>query len=225
VTGLRLRSMGFALVALAVGAVGCSSSKNAISVTSTNTACAPARTTFAAGKLTFKVLNRGNKPTELYVYATNDKIIGEVENVGPGTRRELTVDLGEGRYELACKPGQTGDGIRAPITVTGSGGSGNASTAAGRDVEVTAKDYSFDLPDPKIKVSETIRFELKNRGGEDHELEVSGPDGKVLGKTDTIKSGKTGDVTITFAKAGTYRYICDVDDHLERGMKGTFTVS
>jgi plastocyanin len=213
-----------AAAGLVLGAAACTSkAASAVEVTSTDTACIPARTRFDAGKLTFRVLNRGSKPTELYVYGTGDKVIGEVENVGPGTSRELTVDLAAGRYQLGCKPGQTGNGIRAPIIVTGSGG--GASSTAGRDVEVTAKDYSFDLPDPKIKVGETIRFELKNRGGEDHEFEVSGPDGKVLGTTGTIKSGKTGDVTITFKRAGTYRYICDVDDHLVRGMKGTFTAA
>jgi uncharacterized cupredoxin-like copper-binding protein len=217
-------ALAFGAVAL-LGAAACtSSSKDAVSVTSTDTVCTPERTTFDAGKLTFRVVNRGSKPTELYVFGENDEVISEVENVGPGTSRELTVDLGAGRYELGCKPGQTGDGIRVPITVTGAGGA-PATKAADREVEMIATDYSFDLPDPDIKVGETIRFEMANRGDEDHEFEVFSPDGKVLGEIAATKPGETGHVTLTFPRAGSYRYICDVDDHQTRGMKGSFTVT
>ena len=46
-------------------------------------------------------------------------VVAEVENIGPGTSRDMTADLAPGTYEIACKPGQTGDGIRAQLTVTG----------------------------------------------------------------------------------------------------------
>jgi iron uptake system component EfeO len=107
--------------AAAVALIGaCSSnSKSAVRVTATDSKCTPAKRTFAAGKTTFEVENKGSKVTELYVYKPGDEIAGEVENVGPGTTRQLTVPLQAGRYELACKPGQTGRGIRAPITVKG----------------------------------------------------------------------------------------------------------
>ena len=208
-------------------AAACASSSGAaIAVTSTDTQCIPERTAFAAGKLTFEVTNKGSKPTELYVFGEGDKVISEVENVGPGTSRKLTVDLAAGSYQLGCKPGQTGDGIRADIAVTGTGGKSQATDEpADREVELTADDYTFDLNDPKIKVGETILFEMKNTGKEGHEFEVFGPDGKVLGEIPEIAEDKTGKVTLTFDKAGSYRYICDVDDHQTRGMKGTFTVA
>jgi plastocyanin len=209
--------------ALVLAAAACtSSSEDATSVTSTDTACTPERTTFDAGTLTFRVVNRGSQPTELYVFGPDDEVISEVENVGPGTSRELTVDLGAGRYELGCKPGQTGDGIRAPITVTGAA---KATKSADREVELTATDYAFGLADANIKVGETIRFEMRNLGKEPHEFEVFGPDGKVLGEIAEIKADASGSVTLSFDRPGTYRYICDVDDHQARGMKGTFTVS
>jgi iron uptake system component EfeO len=54
------------------------------------------------------------------VYAAGDRVMGEVENVGPGLSREFRVELPAGTYETACKPGMSGKGIRGPFTVTGS---------------------------------------------------------------------------------------------------------
>jgi iron uptake system component EfeO len=45
-------------------------------------------------------------------------VLGEVENIGPGTSREMAVRLSAGRYVTACKPGMTGDGIRGELVVT-----------------------------------------------------------------------------------------------------------
>jgi iron uptake system component EfeO len=87
-------------------------------VKGTDTTCEPAATTFTAGTHRFELANEGTKASELYVYGPGDKIVAEVEDVGPGTKRALKATLKAGTYELACKPGQTGAGIRVPITVT-----------------------------------------------------------------------------------------------------------
>ena len=66
--------------------------------------------------------------TEVYVYGPNNRVMGEVENIGPSTRRSLVVDLPGGDYEVACKPGMTGDGIRTPIHVSGSASTSSSAT-------------------------------------------------------------------------------------------------
>jgi iron uptake system component EfeO len=108
--------------AAALGALSaCSSDEGpeAIPVTSTASECQVDETQFSTGKLRFAVTNKDDQPTELYVYGAGDKVIGEVENVGPGTTRTLSVSISDpGSYELACKPGQTGKGIRRSITVS-----------------------------------------------------------------------------------------------------------
>jgi plastocyanin len=214
------------LGALALGAAACASdSGDTIEVRSTDTRCVPERTTFDAGELTFEIVNEGSKPTELYVYGANDEVISEVENVGPGTSRTLTVNLGAGDYQLGCKPGQTGEGIRADITVKGSGAAEGTTKPADRDVELTALDYSFTLPDPAIKAGETIQFVMTNRGVENHNFQVLDSRGRVYGEIPSIETGAVGRVTITFDAPGAYRYICDVDDHLTRGMSSSFTVA
>ncbi|MFZ2176446.1 MAG: iron uptake system protein EfeO, partial [Rhodococcus sp. (in: high G+C Gram-positive bacteria)] len=72
------------------------------------------------GSTTFQVTNNGSKVTEFYVFAEGDRAMGEVENIGPGLTRQLIVSLPEaGTYQLVCKPGMVGTGIRRDFTVTG----------------------------------------------------------------------------------------------------------
>jgi uncharacterized cupredoxin-like copper-binding protein len=199
-----------------------------VKVTATDTECKPEKTTLPAGPLTFEVENKGAKTTELYVYGEGDKVISEVENIGPGTSRRLKVELGTGSYELACKPGQTGNGIRVPIEVSGEGASSrDAGDAAAydREVDIEAVDYSFTLPDPAIKVGEAIEFKMHNGGTVDHEFHVLDASGAMVGGVHETKPGATGEAVVRFEKAGTYQYICDVDDHRSRGMKGSFLVA
>src|SRR5205085_1933340 len=120
----RALVLPFLVLVLALGASACSSddTKGAIDVTATNDRCDVSKTDLEAGKSTFAVKNDGDDVTEVYVYAEGDEVKGEVENIGPGTSRNLTVDLTAGHYELACKPGMKGDGIRTKLSVTGGGG-------------------------------------------------------------------------------------------------------
>jgi iron uptake system component EfeO len=91
-----------------------------IAVTATDTECRVASTSVAAGTVSFTVTNQGSKVTEFYVYAPGDRVMGEVENIGPGLSRDVHVELPAGSYETACKPGMVGKGIRGAFTTTGS---------------------------------------------------------------------------------------------------------
>lgn len=222
-----MRSLFAATLGLLLVGAACSSDSKAgaTTVTATDTSCTPEKTTFDAGKVTFEAKNEGKKVTELYVYGKGDRIMGEVENVGPGTSRNLTVDLEAGDYELACKPGQTGKGIRKAIVVTGEGGEQSADAAVDREHEVTATDFAFAGMDGFTgKANETIEFYLQNDGKVDHEFEVLDPSGKALGEVEPVKAGEKGEGVITLGDAGTYSYVCGMAGHEEAGMKGTFTV-
>jgi iron uptake system component EfeO len=197
----------------------------AVKVSATETQCEPATSTIAAGKVTFTVKNDGKQITEMYVMQ-GTKTIGEVENIGAGTSRTLSADLKAGTYELVCKPGMKGDGIKEPITVTGSGG--GESKAADQKVDINAFEYAFTgLEQFAPKAGERVTFELKNpsTNKEEHEFEVFGPDGKAIGEVSEVKPGGEGETTLTLDKPGTYTYECGVDDHKAKGMRGTFTVS
>ena len=115
----RLTPFLVALAAVAGAACSGSSDARVVDVVATDDACTPATTALQAGKTTFRIQNEGDQVTELYVYAKGDRVVTERENIGPGTSADLTVDLAAGTYELACKPGQKGAGIRQAITVKG----------------------------------------------------------------------------------------------------------
>lgn len=108
------------------------------------------------------------------------------------------------------------------VTILGgcSGGGG-----ADRTVALQARDYAYSgMEGFQARAGEKVRFVLSNTGPADHEFEVFGPDGEDLGEIGPTSAGKTGTVTLTLKKPGTYRFRCDVSDHESRGMHGTFEV-
>jgi uncharacterized cupredoxin-like copper-binding protein len=221
---------GVLLVLAACAAAGCSSGGGGggqtVDIVSTNTECRVSHPMVKAGKTTFVLENKGSKFSEAYVYATGDRVVTERENVGPGTKAKFTVTLAPGTYEVACKPGQTGTGIRRRLVVTGTVKKGAAAKAPDRALTITAKDYSYDgLDGFTAKAGDTVAFSMHNEGQKEHEFEVLDAKGDALGEIGPTKPGATGTATLTFTKAGTYRYVCGLEDHEKRGMKGTFTVS
>jgi len=110
-----------ALLATGLALAACSSDTptgDAIPITSTDTECRVAQLSLPAGTHSFQVENAGGAATEVYVYAKGDKVVAEKENVGPGTKATFSAKLAAGEYQIACKPGQKGNGIRQTLTVT-----------------------------------------------------------------------------------------------------------
>jgi iron uptake system component EfeO len=99
------------------------SNREPITVRATDTTCEVAPQSAPSGRLQFIVTNDGSKVNEFYLLAEDGmRVIGEVENIGPGLSRDLVLTAGPGRYITACKPGMVGDGIRSVFTVEDSGG-------------------------------------------------------------------------------------------------------
>ncbi len=209
-----------------LGTAACSDDGGTVvEIAASDDACVPADTELDAGSTTFRVTNEGKQVTEVYVYAAGDRVVTERENIGPGTSADFSVDLAAGTYEIACKPGQTGDGIRQEIIVTGDGG---AAIATEGDIEVVFEsvDYTFEgLDTSGVSAGDSVEFEMTNAGDLEHEFEVFGPDGEVLGEIGPTAPGEAGTVVLELDEAGTYRYICGIDDHEQQGMAGTFELS
>ncbi|KAB1503889.1 EfeM/EfeO family lipoprotein [Corynebacterium sp. 320] len=92
----------------------------AITVAATDTACELSTTDATTGTNTFTITNNGSKVNEFYVLTEAGRILGEVENIGPGATRNLVVEIQEaGSYLTQCKPGMVGEGIQGPLKVTG----------------------------------------------------------------------------------------------------------
>jgi uncharacterized cupredoxin-like copper-binding protein len=179
-----------------------------VAIEASDDACKVATTELDAGKVTFDVTNKGSKVTEVYVYGEQggefSKIISEVENIGPGTSRDLSVDLGGGTYEVACKPGQTGDGIRTKITVSGDAAGEQSEAAYDREIEMTVAAAGLTgLDGADVKAGEAIEFKLQNDTDGTRELEVVDPSGAVVAQVE-IGKGAEGEVIVELVKAGTW---------------------
>ncbi|GAY10929.1 iron uptake system protein EfeO [Pseudonocardia sp. N23] len=125
---LRAATVFGPLVVTTLLVAGCSSGgggaatpagDGSIAVDAGENSCGVAQTAIAAGRHTFTVTNTASQVTEVYIYATGDRIMGEVENIGPATTRTLIVDLPAGDYQVACKPGMVGNGNRTALAVSG----------------------------------------------------------------------------------------------------------
>ncbi|MFB6653109.1 iron uptake system protein EfeO [Streptomyces microflavus] len=125
----------------------------AVKVIATDTSCEVSKKTFPSGHLQLAVENKGSKVTEVYVLYPDDRIVTERENIGPGTKANITAEIKAGSYEIACKPGMKGDGIRQKVEATGG-------EAVKRDPELDAavaayRQYTLDQAEetlPKAKV-------------------------------------------------------------------------
>ncbi len=225
---MRTRFTPFLVAAAAtvlVAACGGTDGTPVVQLTASNDSCVSASTELDAGKTTFRIRNAGDQVTEVYIYAKGDRVVTERENIGPGTSADLTADLTAGTFEIACKPGQKGDGIRQTITVTGKGGAAQP-TSSDLEVHVTAVDFGFEgLDSLDVHAGARVKFEMTNKGTVEHEFEVFGPDGEVRGEVGPTAVGEEGDVVLDLDQRGTYRYVCGIEDHEQQGMAGTFEVA
>ncbi|MGV8875967.1 MAG: iron uptake system protein EfeO [Rhodoglobus sp.] len=137
----RSSRLGYAAAAAvaALALTGCvanepASNANTLAVDSGANNCSVSASEAPSGNLVFSVSNSGDQVTEFYLLADDGlRIIGEVENIGPGISRDLVVRAQPGEYFTVCKPGLIGAGVgKTPFTVTDSGAdlSFNADIAA-----------------------------------------------------------------------------------------------
>ncbi|MFD9030564.1 iron uptake system protein EfeO [Streptomyces sp. NPDC059567] len=147
-------------VAALTAVTGCTQKSDAkgddgsIQVVAKDDSCEVSKKEFPAGHVKLAVENQGSKVTEVYILYPDDRIVTERENIGPGTKATITAEVKAGDYEIACKPGMKGDGIRQKVTVTG--GAAAAKRSPEMDAAVAAyRQYVQAQADetlPKVKV-------------------------------------------------------------------------
>lgn len=112
---------------------------------------------------------------------------------------------------------------------------GPAATQAAKAtvVSVTAgkpSEFKFTLSVKSVKHGPVI-FKVTNKGALAHTFKVcssskGGSANSCAGKgTALISPGATATLSITFAKAGSYEYLCTVPGHAAAGMKGDLKVT
>ncbi|MFD7530398.1 iron uptake system protein EfeO [Streptomyces sp. NPDC059849] len=113
-----------ATVAALTAVTGCAQKSDgkgdgALQVVAKDDSCEVSKKQVPAGHIELAVQNKGSKVTEVYVLFPDDRIVAERENIGPGTKANITAEIKAGSYEIACKPGMKGHGIRQKLEVTG----------------------------------------------------------------------------------------------------------
>jgi hypothetical protein len=214
------RSVLLPLAALALLLAACGSggtttdgaSRPVVAVTASDSRCEVARTELTAGPVTFAATNQGSSVTEVYVYGLDDgsytKVIGEVENIGPGTTRELDTTLAAGAYEVACKPGQTGDGIRTRIGVSGGSAAGGNEGGYDREIELVTDGTSLTGLDGAARAGEKIEFKLTNNATDERTLELKKPSGPVAAEVE-VRPGATEETVVELGEAGTWQVVVE----------------
>jgi iron uptake system component EfeO len=117
----RLSSLAAVAVVLPLAACsdGGDAGDGAITVTATEAECTPSSTDLEAGVTHFRVTNKGNQATELYVLRPDGSIVTERENIAPGVVAQVTAELAAGEYTLRCRANDSSDGITTAFSVKG----------------------------------------------------------------------------------------------------------
>ena len=184
---LGVAAAGLGLLALS----GCSSvltdnaktasTDGSIAVASSATECQVGATEAPSGNVVFKVQNTGDKVTEFYLLGADGlRIIGEVENIGPGISRDLVVQAAPGSYFTACKPGMVGDGIRAAFTVTDSGADLTPTGPLADQLTAATAAYAAYVRDQTEQlVTGTGEFAAAVKAGDDHKARTLYPQARM----------------------------------------------
>ena len=142
-----------------------------ITVESSADACKLTSTEAPSGNVVFKVKNTGDQVTEFYLYGEDGlRIVGEIENVGPGLSRDLVVRAAPGDYVTACKPGMTGKGIRDDFTVSDSGKDTKITGVDQATIDAATSQYAAYVKDQAQQlVGQTEEFTTLYKNGQDDE--------------------------------------------------------
>jgi len=131
----------------------------AVQVTAADSKCDTSAKSVPAGQVTLKIENKGSRATEVEILFPDDRIVSEKENIGPGTKYTLTAEVKAGSYEIACRPGMKGHGVRQKLAVTGG-------SVAKRDPKLDKavadyREYAQEQADATIPKVETFTKAVK----------------------------------------------------------------
>jgi plastocyanin len=111
------------------------------------------------------------------------------------------------------------------LALLGGCGSGAREEAAEEPIEtIQVRETEFSLDPNTITLEEpgTYTFRAENAGDTVHVLEIEGEG--IEEETEELQPGESADLMVSL-EPGTYVLYCPVDDHEDRGMKGTLTIA
>ncbi len=114
--------------------------------------------------------------------------------------------------------------MKTPAAVTQTPEIRSVGTTEGKkkvvEVTVTAKDFSFDLKEIRVKAGDIVTVTLKNVGKMPHDWTVEGQNIQ----TRQINNGETDVIQFVAPQAGSYETFCSVGTHRQMGMVGVLLV-
>lgn len=110
-----------------------------------------------------------------------------------------------------------GVGVAGVATAAGTGAEG--SQVAVTPVTVTMDEFTFKLSKKTVKKGTRIKFNVVNKGALGHDFDITG-----VKNMPVIGPKAKFSYTVSFKKAGKFRYVCTVPQHIGYGMSGNLTV-
>lgn len=97
----------------------------------------------------------------------------------------------------------------------------SSGSSGGSAAEIKMTELAFTPNTITAAAGAPLAIKVTNAGTTKHDLTVEGADGPAKVEVDP---GQSGNLTVKFSQAGTYKFACKVPGHEEAGMKGTITV-
>ena len=108
---------------------------------------------------------------------------------------------------------------------------GEQQILTGTSINLVMQEWGFNqkrgAPIIEIKAGTEVTFTVVNQGRNLHSFQILTPDGEhVAGwtKDEVIDVGETRTLTVVIDEPGEYIYICPVEGHEDKGMKGILRV-
>jgi iron uptake system component EfeO len=111
-----------------------------------------------------------------------------------------------------------------PVLVLALSACGDATDAVVQtsSIAVVADEYAFQPEAITVPAGE-VTFKIDNQGSLEHEFEILQGD-RVVDEAEDLIPGLERDLVVKL-QPGEYQFVCRIDDHEQRGMTGTLTVT
>ncbi len=94
------------------------------------------------------------------------------------------------------------------------------SNSSSKEIEIVANEYSFTPSSIGLEKGDSVSITLKNAGATSHTLFMDGY-GVTTG---SVAPGRSGTLSFTADKTGSFDFYCNIDGHRDLGMRGTMEV-
>lgn len=141
------------------GSQASNSTNEAITVTITDSSLEASTYTTGSGTVKFSLVNKGTVKNEFEILAEDQlRIVGERENLAPGTTVDYTVSLEPGNYYVACKKNMVGSLIGLnKFTVTDSGATFELSDDLKEEQQTATTNYTAYIRDQVGQLLESTK--------------------------------------------------------------------